>query len=187
MWLRDVQRALGDRLAITWKYISLDQINSAHPPEWKVWDEPADHDARRLLTYKGAEAARRQGEDAFERFRWELLTVRHVERKPLIEEPTIVEAAERAGLDVERFKADLADGARAEAMQRLAEEHTEAVQKYGVFGCPTLVFPSGRAAFLKMRPAPAADQAMRIWDSFQLIVEQTPDLAEIKRPTPPAA
>lgn len=186
MWLRDVQRTLGDRLAITWKYFSLDQVNSPHGPEWKVWDEPSEYDARRLLTFKGAEAAREQGDDAFERFRFALLTLRHAESKPLIEESTIVEAAQRAGLDLDRFRAALADGAPAAARRRLAAEYTEAVEQYGVFGVPTLVFADGRAAFLKMRPAPAADEALRVWEHVYGIVAGTPNLAEIKRPTPPS-
>lgn len=173
----------GDRLTVNWRYLSLEQINSTEGPDWKLWEQPESYESRGRLAFQAAEAARRQGQEAFERFHWSLLRLRHLEKMRLHEESTVIAAAQEAGLDVERLKKDLADPS---LIKKLGQDHTEAVARHGVFGCPTFVFPSGRPAFVRFNPAPPPDEAVKSFESLWKVMAEMPYIDEIKRPTPPA-
>ena len=112
----------GDNLEINWRHFSLEQINSGNGPEWKVWERKELREARALLASVAGEAAKRQGDkDAFDKFHMALLTARHAgDRVPLNEDAPLIEAAEKAGLDVERFKKDLDDP---ELLAAVAADH----------------------------------------------------------------
>ena len=44
-------------------------------------------------------------------------------------------------------------------------DHDEAVARYGGFGVPIIVFPSGRAVYGPVVvPAPSGDEALALWD-----------------------
>ncbi len=49
MWLDRVKRVYGDRLEISWKNFQLEQANSKEGPEWKVWEQPDEHERRSLV------------------------------------------------------------------------------------------------------------------------------------------
>ena len=179
VWLADVRKTLGDRLAVTWRYFSLEQVNSQEGPEWKLWEQPDSYFSKGRLAFQAAEAARRQGPDAFERLHMGLLKARHEEGKSLAERAVVLDVAQRAGLDVARFERDLGDRS---LLRRLGEDHTHAVEKYGVFGTPTLVFANGGAAYLKLRPAPPAQEAMRVFENLRQSIAGWPFIIEVKRP-----
>src|SRR4051812_46004445 len=147
-WLRDAEAGLGRPLEITWRWFSLEQINSKSGPEWKVWERPAGFDSRTLLAFSAGEAARRQGEDAFRRFHFALLSAKHVDEKPLDDQATIDAAARAAGLDLERLHRDMVDPQILDGLQR---DHEDGYAR-GVFGTPTVYFDDGQGFFLKMRP-----------------------------------
>ena len=179
VWLRDVKRQLGDDLDVHWRFFSLEQINSPRGPEWKLWEQPEDYESSGRLAFRAAEAARRQGPEAFDRFHLALLQARHEAKENIADRAVLTRVAADVGLDLERFQADIADP-RLDA--RLAADHTEAVEQHGVFGCPTFVFPNGGAAYLKMRPAPPPDQTMEVFETLERIIAHRPYITEIKRP-----
>lgn len=179
--LRSVKEHLGDDLKVRWRYFSLEQVNQRIGPDWKLWEQPESYPSDARLAWKGAEAARRQGDEAFDRFHIALLTARHVERKDLSERQTIFDAAAEAGLDLDQFERDF-DEATLEAVGR---DHETGVAEYGVFGTPTLVFGPGRAAFLKMFPPPPESERLEVWREIRAIAEGRPEIREIKRPVPP--
>ncbi len=156
-------------------------MNSTKGSDWKLWEQPESYPSRARLAWKGAEAARRQGPEAFERFHLALLTARHQEGKDLTDRETILGAARRAELDLDRFARDF-DAATLDAIGR---DHEEGVQRYGVFGTPTLVFGDGRAAYLKLRPLPPESEYRAVWQELRDIIEGRPYIQEIKRPVPP--
>jgi predicted DsbA family dithiol-disulfide isomerase len=92
-----------------------------------------------------------------------------------------MEAAEASALDIARFREDLADEA---ILDDLAQSHTHAVEEYGVFGVPTLLFPSGAVAFLKAY-RPADEDAVEMFESLLSGAGKWNQIGEIKRPQPP--
>lgn len=188
MWLRQVEEEVGHPLPVTWRYFSLEQVHrdqegNASP---RVWELPDDQLPRGVWAFRAAEAARRQGEEAFRAFHPALLSARHSSPRPedridLSSREALAEVARRAGLDAARFARDLEDRGTLEA---LARDHTEAVQRFGVFGTPTFLFPNGGCAFLKFLPVPR-EEALSL---FRAVVDLARDrlyLGEVKRPQPP--
>ncbi|MEK7873100.1 MAG: DsbA family protein, partial [Chloroflexota bacterium] len=150
---------------------------------WKLWEQPDSYFSQGRLAFHAAEAARRQGPDAFEHMHMGLLKARHEEGKSLSARAVVLDVAQRAGLDVARLERDLSDRS---LLRRLGEDHTHAVEKYGVFGTPTLVFANGGAAYLKLRPAPPAQDALRVFENLHQFIAGWPFIVEVKRPAPGA-
>jgi predicted DsbA family dithiol-disulfide isomerase len=170
----------GDNLEIDWKYLSLEQINSKEGEDWKIWEQPATYPMRSRWAFRGAEAARKQGQAAFEAFHLKLLEARHVDRKELASQDTVIEAAADAGLDMEQFKKDF----DAATIDQVGEDHQEGVENYGVFGTPTLVFEGGKSGYLKMRPIPPDDELASTWEQVKGLIAGRSEISEIKRPAP---
>ncbi len=160
-----------------WKYFSLEQVNSKHGDEWKVWDQ-SEEVATSLVAFKAAEAARRQGEESFDRFHHALLEARH-ERKEGLDREGVMRVAERAGLDAEQLARDLD---APDILSSLASDHEEAVAR-GVFGTPTFYFGEDAGAYLKMMPASRGEEAARAFDTLRQVVAGNLNIAEIKRPS----
>ena len=184
MWLDRVKQEYGDDLEINWRHFSLEQINSKEGPDWKVWEQMDAREARALLASVAGEAAKRQGDSAaFDRFHLGLLTARHAGgRVPLNQDEPLVAIAEEAGLDVERFKADLKDPALVEAVA--ADHEAATTQEMGVFGTPTFLFENGHTAYMKTF-IPPEDEAVEVFDSFVSLFGGRTYVGEVKSPQPP--
>ncbi len=178
--VRGVQKARGDVLKMTFRYFALDQVNQKNGPDWRLWEHP-DTPSRGLHAFRASEAARRQGEDAFERMRWSLMEGRHLRRKEFSEPGDMDEIARAAGLDMERFHKDVRDPS---LLARLAEEHTRGAA-LGVFGTPTFVFENGSAFFIRISASDDAQECARTWDGLQALFVEKLNIGEVKRPKPP--
>ncbi len=183
-FLRDVQRQLGDAVKVNWKYFPLEQVNSGEGPDWKLWEQPLDFASRGRMAFHGAIAARNQGDEAFEAFHFAVLDAKHVDGENLGRRQVIVDVARSAGLDMEAFERDLDD---ASLLAKVGADYEQGRNEHGVFGTPTLVFPNGEAAYLKMRPAPETVRTLEVWNKVRGLIEGEPDIAEIKRPIKPVA
>jgi hypothetical protein len=184
-WLHIVEKALPDQIGINWRYFSLHQVNYKGADTWQIWNQPlGDPDWTErdympsLRSFWGAEAARRQGEDAFRRFHQALLRSRHQLDQSLARHETVLSAAERAELDMVQFRAALVDPT---CLERLAADHTRAVDM-GIFGTPTFAFPDAVPAYLKLSQLPEPEDALAFWQEFYRIVAGRPFVLEIKRP-----
>ncbi len=177
-----MKEVYGDRLQVAWKSFSLEEINKKQPEEWHVWDQPDDYPSRGLPAFRAAEAARRQGDYAYDRMHFALLEGRHQRRKDFTDANDIEELAREAGLDLERFKRDVADRS---LLQRIAADHETAVSKYGVFGTPTFVFEKGQPFFMRIRAHDDSAAAARTFDSLYETFVNQGNVHEVKRPTPP--
>jgi predicted DsbA family dithiol-disulfide isomerase len=166
-------------LKVAWRYFSLTQVNSKDEV-WTVWDAPATENVRGRLAFKAAEAARRQGR--FEDFNMPLLEARHRDRLDIDQLEVVERVAVDAGLDLERFRKDISDPG---ILASLARDHQEAVKKHGVFGTPTLVFPDGASAYVRLAEAPEGAAAQRIFDHLVTVAALEPSILEIKRPLKP--
>jgi 2-hydroxychromene-2-carboxylate isomerase len=167
-------------LDVSWRYFSLTQVNSKDEG-WTAWDAPAGEKVRGRLAFMAAEAARRQ--DRFEPFHAMLLRARHEDRINIDEVEAIEQVAGDSGLDLERFRRDLADPT---ILAALARDHTQAVSVHGVFGTPTFVFPNGASAYIRIAEVPGADDALTMFDSLMAIAADETRVLEIKRPVKPS-
>lgn len=173
----DAVRRSGERaLDVRWRYFSLTQVNTKDDG-WTAWGAPATEWVRGRLAFQAAEAARRQGR--FEDMHWRLLRARHRERVDLEDRHAVEAVAEEVGLDIDRFRRDVADRSTLDA---LAADHTAAVADHGVFGTPTFVFPGGEAAYVRLSPAALQDGAVEVFDRVLAVAAAEPRILEIKRP-----
>ncbi|MGE3799371.1 MAG: DsbA family protein, partial [Thermomicrobiales bacterium] len=111
-----------------------------------------------------------------------LLDAKHLDGQNLGRRQIVIDVARRAGLDVAGFERDLDD---ASLLANIGLDYEEGRSRHGVFGTPTLVFPDGSAAYLKMRPEPTRDRALEVWAKVRGLIQGEPDIAEIKRPMKP--
>ncbi|HSS61731.1 MAG TPA: DsbA family protein [Candidatus Limnocylindrales bacterium] len=179
--LLDAVQASGERpIEVRWRYFSLTQVNSKDDG-WTVWGAPASEKVRGRLAFEAAEAARRQGR--FDDFHMPLLDARHRDRLDLDDIRVLERVAGEAGLDLERFRADLDGGRGLDALRR---DHLEAVTRHGVFGTPTFVFADGASAYVRLSEAVNGTGAVKLFDRLVSVAAAEPRILEIKRPRRPS-
>lgn len=172
--------ASGRELKIGWRYFSLSQVNSKDEG-WTVWDAPESETVRGRLAFKAAEAARRQGR--FEKLHMPLLRARHRDRLNIDQVDVVHRVAEESGLDLERFRSDIADPT---ILEPLARDHRDAVARHGVFGTPTFVFSDGASAYVRLSEAVEGPGAEELFERILTIAAYEPRILEVKRPTRPS-
>ncbi|MDT7919000.1 MAG: DsbA family protein [Meiothermus sp.] len=170
------------------RHYSLEQGN--HPenaslprnaPTWKLVEQPLEG-PRSLRAFLASHAARQQGKAAHLRFALELFRLRHQERRKLDEDQTLVDAVSRAGLDLERFMADLEDQ---ESRRLELARDLEQAGELGVFGTPTFVLPSGDAAYFRFTQLTTEPElAVNLWELFTSVLYNGAYIETIRRPRP---
>ena len=183
MWLAKVRATTGQAIDVDWQPFSLEQVNSDKGEDFKYWEQPGalDGSDNTLLAHRAGLAAKRQGKESFEAFFIALLKLRHEDRKSLTEPAVIDEAVNNSGIDMARFREDLADP---DLLREIGESHTIAVEEHGAFGVPTYVFPNGATAFVKMH-IPPDEAAGEIYESLTRVITGAQHVGELKRPSPP--
>ncbi len=174
--LLDAVRRSGREIEVRWRYFSLTQVNSKNDG-WTVWDAPGSEKVRGRLAFQAAEAARKQGR--FEDLHLPLLLARHRDGLDTDQPEVVDEVAAGAGLDMDRFRDDIADPS---VLDRLARDHTQAVTEHGVFGTPTFVFADGASAYVRLSEAVNGDGAVQVFDRLLAVAAAEPRILEIKRP-----
>lgn len=173
IWLQAVEDA--GRINPEWRFFSLSENHRVREGQGgqPVW---GDGQAHGIPAFRAAIAARRQGDQAYHRFRLALQRARHEEGLKVDLPETHHHAAKVAALDVERFERDL----NLVDLAPLAEEHTEAVRR-GVFGVPTLVWPNGRSYYIKITDVPPQERAVALYEAIAG-VHSFAEVIEIKTP-----
>ena len=176
-----VREQTGNPIEVDWQPFSLAQVNNKDGDN--VWERPdvVSGEDPILLAHKAGLAIKRQGREAFESYFMALLKARHEDKADLNDQAVIDAAGDAAGIDMARFRVDIADPS---LLEELAESHTKAVDEYGAFGVPTFVFDSGNFAFLKMF-IPPDEQAVEIYDNLMKSMSEFAHVGEFKRPQPP--
>lgn len=183
-WIAEVKRQLGDdQVEFVWRFFPLEQVNAPADTTETVWDLPPENRSQARNSMHAAAAAMRQGQEAFERFNLALLSLKHDQGKDHGKRQTLDEAAETAGLDLDRFHADLEDRS---LLLQVRDDYQHGRNSHGVFGTPTFVFAGGESAYLQVLPPPPAEDAVALWHDFVRDVRDRPYLREIKRPRRPA-
>ncbi len=178
--LENVREMGAHDLTVHWRYFSLTQVNSKDEG-WTVWDAPASEAVKGRLSFNAAEAARRQ--HRFDGFHMAMLHARHRDRLDIDDANVVERVAGESGLDLERFRADVADP---NTMNALARDHRHGVTAHGVFGTPTFVFPNGAAAYVRLSEVPSSSDSAGIFERLVSIAADEPRILEIKRPTKPS-
>ena len=175
---------LASQPQVGWRYFSLAQVNSqlnSKDDAWTAWDAPESERVKGRLAFKAAEAARRQSR--FADLHLPLLIARHRDGLDIDAVEVVERVAVDSGLDLEQFRKDVADPT---ILESLARDHQHAVRHHGVFGTPTLVFPDGAAAYVRLREAPDPAESQRVFERLISIAAAEPSILEIKRPAKPS-
>lgn len=180
IWLSRVEDRLGSDLELRYRSFALEQVNADQGGDWKAWKQGESYVSRGLWPLRGGIAARMQSNVAHRAYMATLQEFKFVERGDVSSRDTVVQMAQNAGVDLDKFVADI------DAPQRLTEigaDHEEAVA-LGVFGTPTFVFEDGTSAFLKTFTPPESE-TMQAWEGFMSVAHNRPYFGELKRPQPP--
>ncbi len=176
VWLREVE-ALARDLTIEWRPFIVKEINRPAGEDVPFWEQASAPRSRTGLAFIAGQAAARQGSDVYDRFRFALQAAFHVQHQD-IRRPGVLEAiADEAGLDVARFNTDRQE---AGLLWEIGQSHQEAVERYAMFGTPTLVFSNGCAVYLKLAQPPMNMEAERVFTLLRELVEQHSVVQEIK-------
>ena len=182
----EVARMVEDRLGLRfdWRHFSVFQVEHGDANGQQLWNAEIDATdpmgSWGLQPFLASCAARRQGPEAFDRFRLGLLRARHVDGLPLTR-PTHLAVAEAAGIHLARFETDLADP---ELRTSLAQEHHQAARR-DVFGTPTFALANGHLAYFRVCELPAdQEEAVRLFLAFRGLLEEFPYLETVRRPRP---
>jgi 2-hydroxychromene-2-carboxylate isomerase len=176
VWIRRVRAAVG--LDIEWRFFSLEEVNR---PEGKrhPWERPL---AYGWTPMRVGAWLRRTDMAACDR--WYEVTGRalHVEGRRFYDPAVARELLSSIDVSPDVWDLALADETTHDEVRA---DHQEAVERYGGFGVPIIVFPNDRAVFGPVVvPAPSGDDALRLWD-LTVAYGTIPGLYEIKTPKTP--
>jgi predicted DsbA family dithiol-disulfide isomerase len=151
-------------------------------PLWKLVDQPlegADNIAQSLEAFLASHAAAKQGKALHERFILHLFRAKHMDKQAL-SAATALEAATRAGLNLEQFSSDRAEESVRRTELALDLERAAALS---VFGTPTIQLETGEAAYYRFAHLPETPEArFQAWNLFQMVLRDGAMIETIKRP-----
>lgn len=164
---------------MTYKAFLLEQVNANREPGWKLWEDDA-FPSRDMPPHEAAKCAALQGEEAFGEYHLRLHRAKHREKRDITNQLVLWDIAREAGLDAERFAEDLKSGA---TRPLIGQEHTEAVEEYGVFGVPTLLFDGQEPTFLKLAEGDwEGKDDGELFDLVSTLSARRPYVLELKKP-----
>jgi protein-disulfide isomerase-like protein with CxxC motif len=171
-WLDQVKKR-GQPLDITWLpfAIQMDDSNQYWNQSWATTNSE-------LRGFIAAEAARRQGNEAFLRFHNALEQAVHEHLLELGDEATLIGVTQQAGLDVDRFQADWHNPQLAEAAQH---SHMQAVERWNISSTPTLVFPNGNSFHLELSKIPLEADALETFQAIEMLTIKHSYISQLRR------
>ena len=154
---------------------SLDQVHveEGEPP---VWERESDVWGTGVLPLCWGIAVRDSFADKFLDFHIALFAARHDDGAKIAKEAVLRDVATSVGLAPDAVAAEVATG---RPLKVLAEEHTEADQRWKVFGVPTFIV-GDRAAFVRVMDRGNPTDVDRVLDLLQWT-----DLNEFKHTSVP--
>jgi len=165
----------GADLAVRYLPFSLDQAHAEEdePPVWER--EPGGWGSGVLALLYGI-AVRDSFPEQFDDAHLALFAARHDKGLKLGHEDVLRDAVTSAGLDADAVAAEVWSG---RPLATLAAEHTEAVERWGVWGVPTFI-EGDEAAFVRFMERGRVDDLERMLELLSWA-----RLNEFKRPTVP--
>jgi 2-hydroxychromene-2-carboxylate isomerase len=154
---------------------SLDQIH-VEEGQPSMWERPSEEWGSGVLALLYGIAVRDAFTDQFFDAHLALFGARHEQGQQLKEESVLRDAVASAGLDPDAVAEEAWSG---RPLKTLADEHTDCVDRYGVFGVPTYL-EGDQAAFVRFMKRGDVPDLERMLDLLQW-----GDLNEFKRPRIP--
>jgi hypothetical protein len=142
---------------------SLDQVH-VEEGEAPVWERPPDVRGSGVRPLEWGIAVRDNFPDAFLDFHVAVFAARFDEGRKIAHEDVLEDAARAAGLDPDAVAKEVATG---RPLQTLADEHTEAVTRWEMFGVPTFVLDDDRAAFVRLMERNRPDDVQRALEAME--------------------
>jgi len=189
LWIREVRDVIGpEAIKVDWQFFSLEENNYSKTREgWHIWEQKADDPELKGLRpfLVGAAVEQAAGEDGLDKFYQIMGRMRHEENLDISERSHLEAALTEAGFEPKAYTQAL-EGKDQQGFEKIKRDHTQAVEEYGIFGVPALVFENqpGKTIFLKMMPRPTGTQAFELFQYVQRIALGLPMVQEIKRVTP---
>jgi 2-hydroxychromene-2-carboxylate isomerase len=165
----------GADLDVRFVPFSLDQVHAAEG-EAPVWERPPDAWGTGVLSLLYGLAVRDCFADQFFDAHLALFAARHEHGLQLNDEQVLRDAVASAGLDADAVAEEAWSG---RPLKTLAAEHTECVDRYGVFGVPTFL-EGDEAAFVRFMDRGNVEDLVRMLELLQWSA-----LNEFKRPRIP--
>ena len=183
VWLQEVQKHKKNEIGFDWRHFQLEETKILNSSNFKKSNKDLIK-TRSLLASVCAESAKLQGENLFERFHYAVLDARHnmTPRLPLNDFDKLLDLAVDVGLNKNKF---INDFNNPELIINVKKNHEEAVQRYGVFGTPTLVFDNDQSVFIKTFIPKNKNDYIVFFDYIVKIFRDMPFIGELKRPQPP--
>ena len=125
-----------------------------------VWDREPDQRGSGVLGLEWGLAVRDAFPDAFLEAHIEIFAIRHDRALKLNDVEALRDAVSRAGLDPDAVAKEVATG---RPLETLAREHTEAVERWAVFGVPTFI-EGDEAVFVRFMERGNVDDLERALD-----------------------
>jgi hypothetical protein len=171
-WLKQVEQS-EQPLDIHWQpfAIQMDDPNTYWQQTWTT----ANSELRGFIA---AEAARRQGSESLSRFHDAIEHAVHEQYIELGDETTLIGAAQRARLDLDRFRADRHDPQLAQAAQ---DSHTQAVVQWNVTGTPTIIFSNKRSVHLELSEVPLEVDALEMFRRIESLAVIQPYIKQLRQ------
>jgi hypothetical protein len=149
----------GADLDVRFVAFSLDQVH-ADDDEPPVWERPPADRGTGVLALLYGIAVRDQFPDHFYDAHLALFAARHEHGQQLHDESVLHAALAGVGLDPAAVAAEVEGGA---PLATLAREHTESVERHGVFGVPTFI-EGDAAVFVRLMDRGNVDDVTRVLD-----------------------
>jgi hypothetical protein len=160
---------------VTFVPFSLDQVH-VEEGDPAVWEREPSEWGTGVNALLWGIAVRDEFPDTFNAWHVAAFAARHDEGQKIAKPEVLRDIAKSVGLDVDAVEAEVASG---RPLEKLAQEHTEAVKRHAMFGVPTFVVED-RAVFVRFMDRKNPEDIDRTLDLFAWA-----DLNEFKQTSVP--
>jgi predicted DsbA family dithiol-disulfide isomerase len=153
----------GEPLEVSFIPFSLDQ-GRLEPGDIAIWDRPPEARGSGMAALCFGVAVRDHFPEVFPEFHLAVFAARHDEARAIAEPAVLRGIAASVGLDADAL-ADLA--ADPATLDRIAADHTAAVEAHDVWGVPTFITATS-ATYVRLMERGRVDDLLRILDLLDL-------------------
>ena len=182
VWLQYVKYRKKE-LILDWRHFQLEKIKNLDESNIN-WNDLDLQKSRSLITAISAEAAKLQGPRLFDLYHSAILDSRHNKQPRLVLNNLdgLIDIAVEVGLNKNKFVNDINNQNLVNIVEK---DHKEAVERYGVFGTPTLIFDNNQSVFVKTFIPKNKKDYILFFDYILKVFRDMPFVGELKRPQPP--
>ena len=87
-------------------------------------------------------------------------------------------AAQQANLDLSRFQSDLNN---AQLLKNIHDSHLLGIEKWNIFGTPTLIFENRRSFHLELSDIPLEVDALKTFQAVEVVTSKQNYIKQLKK------